>query len=112
MAYLFFFNISFRFQFRDCEGNTLQLYCVPKVFGLCFFWKKGFFFFFFLTKREGGGGGGLYFVNFQMTGVWCAFVIPKTQKMSLNLWGGGHGVANKAKDQDFFCKKWPITRSF
>ena len=24
-----FFNILFRFQFRDCEGNTLQLYCVP-----------------------------------------------------------------------------------
>ena len=23
------FNILFRFQFRDCEGNTLQLYCVP-----------------------------------------------------------------------------------
>jgi hypothetical protein len=22
-------NILFRFQFRDCEGNTLQLYCVP-----------------------------------------------------------------------------------
>ena len=36
--------------------------------------------------------GVLYFVNFQMTGVWCAFVIPKRQKLSLNLWGGGHGV--------------------
>ena len=24
-----FSNILFRFQFRDCEGNTLQLYCVP-----------------------------------------------------------------------------------
>jgi hypothetical protein len=31
MAYLSFptyYNV-FRFQFRDCEGNTLQLYCVP-----------------------------------------------------------------------------------
>ena len=36
--------------------------------------------------------GGLYFVNFQMTGVWCAFVIPKRQKLSLNIWGGGQGV--------------------
>ena len=36
--------------------------------------------------------GVLYFVNFQMTGVWCAFVIPKRQKLSLNLWGGGQGV--------------------
>ena len=27
-----------------------------------------------------------------MTGVWCAFVIPKRQKLSLNLWGGGQGV--------------------
>ena len=34
----------------------------------------------------------LYFVNFQMTEVWCAFVIPKRQKLSRNLWGGGHGV--------------------
>jgi hypothetical protein len=24
-----FFNILYPFQFRDCEGNTLQLYCVP-----------------------------------------------------------------------------------
>ena len=28
-VFFVFFNILFRFQFRDCEGNTLQLYCVP-----------------------------------------------------------------------------------
>jgi hypothetical protein len=28
-VFFVFFNILFRFQFRDCEENTLQLYCVP-----------------------------------------------------------------------------------
>ena len=36
-----------------------------------------------------------------MTGVWCAFVIPKRQKLSLNLWGGGQGVVFSHSSSSF-----------
>ena len=32
-------------------------------------------------------GGGLYFVKFQMTGGWCAFVIPKTKTVPESMRG-------------------------
>ena len=66
------------------------IFTLRKVLWWVIFCKRSFGLLLYWQHRKGGGG--LYFVNFQMTGVWCAFVIPKRQKLSLNLWGGGQGV--------------------
>jgi hypothetical protein len=58
------------------------MFTLKKVLWWVIFCKRNLVLLLYWQHRKGRGLDFDKFVNFQMTGVWCAFVIPKRQKLS------------------------------